>query len=121
MARRAGQLIDRATLRKLWCEGVPSKDIAARLGCSYPTVNRIAEDMGLPKRKARSLTLVDHRPACDAAQPASAARLVAETVAVDPVEAAILSARGYADLAAIAKDHGLALSEVQRRFHKVRR
>lgn len=39
--------------RKQWAEGVSSRDMAERLGCSYPTINRLAKRAGLPPRGRR--------------------------------------------------------------------
>jgi len=44
--------IDPDVLRRLWAEGVPSAEIAARFGVRYPAVNRAAKALGLTPRRA---------------------------------------------------------------------
>lgn len=119
---RRGQRIDEARLRELWATGMPTKEIAHRLGCIYASVNRAANRLGLPKRMTASdrakVSAASVDVASDAAEPTAPVGVLSG--APDDVAAAISAARGYSDLAAIADAHGLALSEVQRRWHQVR-
>lgn len=42
-----------ADFRRMWGDGVPTREMAKRLGVSYPSVNRAALRAGLPSRATR--------------------------------------------------------------------
>lgn len=46
----SGRITVDARFRAMWAEGVPSREMAERLGCTYPTINRLAKRAGLPPR-----------------------------------------------------------------------
>lgn len=88
--------VDRVNLPRLWRDGVPTAEIADRMGVKPPAVARAARQMELPPRKSGPRTDL-HRPVKAAPVPAS-----------------------YATVAEQAAAEGLTLTQALQRFHRTR-
>ena len=105
--------IDPDRLRQMWAEGLSAIVIAARFGVRYPSVNRAAKALRLPRRGRV------YQPRGGA--PARAAPTPALPPGLTALEADIWRSAGHwAALAEAAQRHAVTVVKVQQVWHRLR-